>query len=93
MQITPIFDNFIWGNQVKKTTVEYLLSLNWTQFHQLGDDALMKKWWTPNNMLLEMKQAGEKCHKLNTMRQCIKELENEVVKQQRRKIANFQIFD
>ena len=47
MKIAPLFDNFIWGNPVKKTTGEYLMSLNWTQSRQLGDDGLMKKWWHP----------------------------------------------
>ena len=46
-QIGTLFDNFIWGNPLKKTTGEYLMSLNWTQSRQLGDDGLMKKWWNP----------------------------------------------
>ena len=44
MQNKSIFDNFLWGNPVKKTTEEYLFSLYWTRSRQLGDDGLMKKW-------------------------------------------------
>ena len=47
MQNKLIFDNFLWGNPVKKTTEEYLFSLYWTRSRQLGDDGLMKKWWNP----------------------------------------------
>ena len=67
MHIARLFDSFLWGNPLDKTTGDYLMSLNWTQSRQLGDDGLMKKWWNPSDCSKKFYSVAAALNYVNTI--------------------------